>query len=151
MTRGWSASIHRSIRAGSGVGRTSAMTLPLVVVGWWIVVGAIVSTTLPTPAASAPKIGLSLLSGQTRHIKQPGMTSWPVPTDRAAFDEYNRGVQESDDAAIEAAFETYEWVQVADGQAVRIVQVDGEAIQVELLDGQNAGRQVWLKPRHLYP
>ena len=34
-------------------------------------------------------------------------------------------------------------------QAVRIVEVDGEANEVELLQGRNVGRRGWLKTRHL--
>jgi hypothetical protein len=84
-------------------------------------------------------------------IKQPGIPNWPIPVERAAFDTYYRGARESDETAIDAAFEMSEWIEVSDRQPVRIVQVDGEAVQVELVDGAFAGRRGWVKPRHLAP
>jgi hypothetical protein len=37
------------------------------------------------------------------------------------------------------------------GQLVRIVTVDGDAIQIELLEGLEAGHRAWLKARNLAP
>ena len=89
--------------------------------------------------------------GYEAHLKQPGMRSWPIPTSRLAFDAANRGFAESDEDAIEFAFAVAEWIEVADRNRVRILAVDGEAIHVEILDGPSAGRQGWVKPRHLGP
>jgi hypothetical protein len=90
-----------------------------------------------------------MVAGEVARLYQPGMPYWPIPVERQAFDEYQRGSRESDEGAIEHAFAAFEWFEVAHGQAVRVVEVEGEAVQVELLDGQNAGRRGWLKPRHL--
>jgi hypothetical protein len=38
---------------------------------------------------------------------------------------------------------------VSHGQAVSIVAVDAEAVQVELLEGPQRGRRAWVQPRHL--
>jgi hypothetical protein len=117
---------------------------------WLVIVGALV-LTVPAPGAAAPKGGAVLVPGWTARINQPGMPDWPIPVDRLAYDEYHRGFRESDDEAIDHAFAAFEWITVQDRQAVRIVEVDGEAVQVELLEGPNAGRRGWLKPRHLAP
>ena len=71
--------------------------------------------------------------------------------ERAPFDESQLGYRESDEAAIEQAFTACEWIRVSHYDAVRVVTVDGEAIQVEMLEGPHIGRQGWLQSRHLGP
>jgi hypothetical protein len=117
---------------------------------WLVIVGALV-LMMPAPGAAAPKGGGILVPGWTAHVNQPGMPDWPIPVDRRAYDEYHRGFRASDEEAIEHAFAASEWIKVRDRQAVRIVDVDGEAVQVELLEEPSAGRRGWLKPRHLAP
>jgi hypothetical protein len=43
------------------------------------------------------------------------------------------------------------WVSVSDGLALRIVQVEDEAVEVELLEGKNAGRHGWISSLDLDP
>jgi hypothetical protein len=133
----------RGVAAGVGVGLVSA-TCSLLILG-------LLALAMPAPSAAAQRGGALLVVGSTAHIVQPGMTDWPIPVDRRAFEENNRGYRESDDEAIDHAFAAFEWFNVRDGQAVRIAEVDGEAVQVELLEGASIGRHGWLKPRHLGP
>jgi hypothetical protein len=121
-----------------------------VVTGWLLVAGA-VALMLPPVATSAPKDGLIVEPGRTARIRQPGMPDWPIPVDRLAYEEYHRGYREADDDAMDHAFAAFEWIKVLDRQAVRIVEVDGDAVQIEVLEGPNIGRRGWLKPRHLGP
>ncbi len=121
-----------------------------VVTGWFLVAGA-VALMPPAPAAATSMAGFVAVPGLTARIHQPGIPGWPIPVDRAAYDAYERGFRESDDEAIEHAFAAFEWIEVAHRQAVKIVEVDGEAVRVELLEGRNVGRHGWLKPRHLGP
>ena len=121
------------------------MALTIVVVSWWLVLGAVVgSTILPESQASASKHDLLAVAGMTAHIKQPGLAHWPIPVSRLAFDTYARGVQESDEDAIESAFSMSAWIDAPHGQAVRILEVDGETVHVELIGGPYDGRQGWL-------
>ena len=131
----------RGVAAGVGVGMVSATC--------WLLILGLLALALPAPSAAAQRDGAILVIGSTAHIVQPGMTDWPIPVDRRAFEENNRGYRESDDEAIDHAFAAFEWIKVRHGQAVRIVEVDVEAVQVELLEGVSVGRQGWLKPRHL--
>jgi hypothetical protein len=133
----------RGVAAGIGVGMVSA-TCSLLILG-------LLALATPAPSAAAQRDAAVLVAGSTAHIVQPGMTDWPIPVDRRAYDEYNRGFQESDDEAIEHAFAAFEWITVSDGQAVRIIEVDGEAHRVEVLEGRDVGRRGWLKARHLGP
>ena len=126
---------------------TVAVGLSLwVVTGWLLVMGA-VGLTLPD-APATPTTGFVPLVGWTARIHQPGIPGWPIRVERRAYDEYYLGVQEVDDDHV---FTAFEWIAVEHHQAVRIIEIDGEAHHVELLDGQNVGRSGWLKTRHLGP
>jgi hypothetical protein len=123
----------------------------VVVVVWWLLVAGAVVSTLPAPARSAPTVGMSLAPGRTARIYLPGMPDLPIPVDRGAFDEAQRGFRESNEQLIDRAFSMSEWIKVARDQRVLILTVDGEAVQIELLDGTNSGRRGWLKPSNLAP
>ena len=121
------------------------------VVGWWLLIGGVTALTLPPPALSATPEPFAVMVGVTARINQPGLPTWPIPVERGAFEEAQRGFRESDEDAIEHAFSAFEWIQVAHGQAVTIVAVDGEAVQIKLLGWPNSGQTAWLKPRQLGP
>jgi hypothetical protein len=133
----------RGVAAVLGVGAAS--------VTCWLLILGLLALAVPTPSAAAPKIAAVLVTGSTAHIVQPGMPDWPIPVERLAYDEHARGYREGDEEAMSYAFAAFEWIKVRDGQAVRIVEVDGLAVQVELLEGPNGGRRGWLQPRHLAP
>jgi hypothetical protein len=125
--------------------------LVVAVVAWWLMLGAAMTLTLPEPAASAAPTRFAVAVGRAARFYQPSMPSWPIPVERVAFDDARRGFLESDEILIERAFATSEWLDASHGQAVTIVAVDGEAIQVELLEGPHRGRRAWVQPRHLGP
>ena len=76
---------------------------------------------------------------------------WAIPIDRDTFDDYAQAVWDDDGDALAEALSRPGWIAITDRQAVRIVDIDGAAVQVELLDGQHAGVQAWLKAHHLSP
>ncbi len=121
------------------------------VTGWLLVAGAVPWMLPDATATPTLTTGLMPLVGRTARIHQPGIPGWPIPVDRRAYDEYNRGFRESDDDAIGHAFAAFEWIAVEHHQAVRVIEIDGEAHHVELLEGRNVGRRGWLKARHLGP
>jgi hypothetical protein len=129
----------------------SSVQFAILVIGWWIALAGLVTLLLASPVVSAPRTAFQPVPSSRAHLKQPGMRSWPIPTSRLAFDAATRGFAESDEDAIEFAFTVSEWIEVTDRTGVRIVAVDGEAVQIEILDGPWAGRQGWVKPRHLGP
>jgi hypothetical protein len=120
------------------------------VVSWWLLIAAAVQAALPESAVT-PRSPFVVRAGQTARIVQPGIWAWAIPVHRLAYDEYERGVRESDEEAIDHAFTAFDWIRVSHGQLVWIAAVDGEAVQVELLEGRHAGRRGWLKTRHLGP
>lgn len=123
--------------------------LAVLVAAWWLSIAAIVVATLPDSAVSAPKVPVVIEPGRFARIEQPGMPTWPIPVDRAAFDELRRAYRESDEHAIERTTQATAWITVSHRQAVQVAAVDGDAVQVLLLEGEHAGHQGWLLARHL--
>ena len=123
--------------------------LAALVGAWWLLIAAAVVASLPAQVASAPRAPFVLEPGRTARIEQPGMPDWPIPVDRAAYDELRRAYRESDEEAIERASQATAWIVVLHGQAVEVVTVDGEAVQVLMLEGEYAGQRGWLLRRHI--
>src|SRR5687768_464484 len=109
------------------------------VTGWLLVAGA-VDVVMPALAGPTPTGRFVAVVGQTARIQQPGIPGWLIPVDRRAYDEYNRGYLEFDDELMDHAILAFEWIAVEHYQAVRILEIDGEAHHVELLEGRNVGR-----------
>jgi hypothetical protein len=127
------------------------MTFTALVVTWWLLIAGVIIQVAPSPAASSPSTLSSPTPGQRARIHQPGIPHWPIPVEREAFDQFSRGTRESDEDAIDRAFKISDWMPVEHGQAVVIIEVDGEAVHVELLEGPNVGHRGWLRPRNLRP
>jgi hypothetical protein len=98
---------------------------------------------MPEPTASARS------KGQIARIHQVGLRQLPIPASRAGFDAFQRGIRESDEDSIEDAFAVSEWIYVTPGQEVRIVTIDGDAVEIEVLDGPYAGRRAWLSTKNV--
>jgi hypothetical protein len=131
--------------------RRIGIGLSVVVAGWWLVLGAVIVTLVPPSVSSAPPGAFRPSVGQHAHATGIGRRPLPIPVTRAAFDEAQRGFAESDEAAIDDAFEAYEWIELAERTAVRIKQIEVDVAEVELLDGPFASRSGWVKARHLEP
>ena len=58
------------------------------------------------------------------------------------------GVEENDNG-VDDLFVTFEWIKVKHHQTVKIIEIDGEAHHIELLEDPNVGRRGWVKTRHL--
>jgi hypothetical protein len=143
-------SSRRSGRPGSArLIRRLPVLLLVVVATWWLLIAGIVAAAMPSRAASAPKVEYRVAPGQLANVYLPGLSWLPVPVDRQAFDEAERGFRESDEAAIDRAFDDYEWIRIGHGQWVRVVAVDDRAVLAELVEGAYAGRRAWVKARHL--
>jgi len=125
--------------------------LAVVVVAWWVLIAGAVLVTLPSPVSSAATGAPLLMPGHHARIAQRGIRDWPIPTSRLAYDRFQRGVAESDEAAVDDAFAMAEWVAVNHGDLVRVLAVDGEVVEIQLLEGGYAGHRAWLKQRQLTP
>ena len=145
------APLRKNGRVTSSRRRSAAFAFTALVVTWWLLIAGLIIQVVPTPAASSPGPLNGPAPGHRARIHQPGIPHWPIPVEREAFDEFQRGMRESDEDAIDRAFTVSEWLPVEHGQAVMVIEIDGEAVHVELLEGTHVGRQGWLKPRNLYP
>ena len=123
--------------------------LAVLVVAWWLLLAAVVVSTVPGSASSAPTVTMAITPGQVARINQPGLRSWPIPVERAAFDTLRRAYRETDEDAIERASTSTAWISLEHGQAVWVEIVDGDAAQVTVLEGKETGRQGWLLTRQL--
>ena len=123
----------------------AASGLACIVVVWWLLLGAVVLWLMPEPTASAEA------KGHIARIHQVGLRQLPIPSSRAGYDAFQRGVRESDEDSIEDAFKVSEWIYVTPGQEVRIVTIDGDAVEIEVLDGPYAGRRAWLDAKNVRP
>jgi hypothetical protein len=131
--------------------RWTAIGLSAIVAGWWLTIGAVVVILAPPSVASAPPGAFRPTVGQRAHAPGIGGRPLPIPVARVTFDEAQRGFAARDEDAIDGAFESYEWIELADQAAVRIVQIDGEAAEIEIPDGPFASYTGWVKVRHLGP
>jgi hypothetical protein len=123
----------------------AARALASIVVVWWLLLGVVVVRLMPEPTASAQS------KGHIARIHQVGLRQLPIPASRAGFDAFQRGIRESDEASIEDAFAISEWIYVTPGQEVRTVTIDGDAVEIEVLDGPYAGRRAWLDTKNVRP
>ena len=135
------------VRARVGAG---TVILGLAVAVWWLLIAGSIAGTLPAPVAVAQTPEF-VTPGSLVQVSAPPRVRWSIPVSRVEFDAYNVAFDMGDEAALEASLAATEWLPVADLEVVRVVQVDGVAVQVEILAGAFAGRRGWLKVRQLRP
>jgi hypothetical protein len=111
--------------------RLGTVRLAVIVAAWWALLVGALAIAFPLPTQPAAAGGFTPVPGADAHIRALGPPGWPIPGERALA--------------------AYAWVDVRDREAVRIVAVDAEAVQVELLEGRNAGRRGWLWAPHVGP
>ncbi len=127
----------------------SAASLALVLgvtLVWLVIFGAI---ALARTATARPAAGFAIEPGHLAHLNAPPLTEWTIPVGRMQFDAYQLALDADDEEALAKVTAVTEWITVTDQQVVLVLRVDGNAIQVELLDGTDVGRQGWLKRRQL--
>jgi hypothetical protein len=123
----------------------------LLVSAFWLMLAAIIVLIVPTPEQASRTSAFGSPIGHLVHIYVPSQILWKIPVDRDTYDDYYRAVWDDDGDAINEVLSRSGWIAVADRQAVRVVDVDGADVQVELQDGQSAGIRAWLKMQHLSP
>lgn len=115
--------------------RTAVGSLTAIALTWWLLLGSAVVLTMAERPGPVLQVRSDLVLNQMVMIHLPGLDWLPIPVERAAFEEAQGGFRDGDEDAIEHAFTAYEWIRVSHHQAVRVVTIDGEAIEIELLVG----------------
>jgi hypothetical protein len=126
-------------------------TLAIAVLGWWLLLGAAIAWLVSEPAVSATPTPFTGVPGQTARIHRPAVPAHPIAANRAGLDAFQRSIRENDEGLLEEAYMVSNWFAVGHGQMIRITAVDGDAIQIELLEGPYAGRPAWVATQDLGP
>ena len=150
-----------TIFAGGGAGGSgfaawccshrSTIWLGLGVLAWWSLTIGLVAALAPAPTRAAQVPPGALTPGGTASIHAPPRVVWPIPNERRTFDDYWVAFHEDDEGALTEVLSRPEWFIVANCQLARVVSADGEAVQVEILDGPATGQRGWLKMWQLRP
>src|SRR4051794_16647616 len=99
---------------------------------WLAIFGAIVLVG-PTPEQSVMPSPASYTVGRVAHIHGPPGTPLKIPLELGTFKDLYQALWDDNVFALNEVRSRPGWVQVLDGQTVRIVDVYDPGIQVELL------------------
>jgi hypothetical protein len=141
----------RSVRQGKGDFHCLQTRLTIMVVVWWLLLGGSIIWIMPGPIVTAePALGV-VMAGETVRIAQSGGTPLPAARDRASFNAMRLAIAARyEDGATESVAEV-ESVDVEAGQTARVLMVDGDAVLIELLDGDHIGELAWVRSGVLRP
>ena len=128
-------------------GATLALALGVTLV-WLAIFGAMLLTMA---AMAPPPAGLTIEPGHSAHLSARPLTEWQIPVGRMQFDAYQLALDADDELALAKVTAVAEWITVTDQQKVLVLVVDGDAVQIEVLDGADVGRRGWLRRRQLSP
>ena len=129
-------------------GRTT-LRLAMTVVAWWLLLGGVVAVAVPAPIGVGE--GPAAVPGRVGHIATPAGVEWLIAVDRGAYYEVDRPAPDRNADGTPAVHEQPGWLVVRNGQAVKVVDVDRAAVEVELLEEPNIGGQGWLHLTYLRP
>lgn len=120
-----------------------------VVVAWWLLlVGVIALSDLASMDGDETP---AVAPGQVGHVATPSGAAWLIPVDQATYYEVERPASDDNAGAPIDVPARPGWLPVVDGQAVRVIDVDRAAVQVELLEEPNVGGHGWLHLDYLRP
>ena len=106
----------------------------------------------PMAPQPTPRKGLGPSPGAVMRVtmESPGLRTY-VWADHRAMVEWDRAFANQDQSGMMQIVSRGQWIEVADGTSVRVVDVEGPALYLELLDGPNAGRRGWSSAIPLAP
>lgn len=141
------------VAASYRVMRPPSLTLCIVVMIWWLLIAMTIVILLPGQEAAVAQTAGVPMEGQAARIDL--RRTWPllIPVDRWAYDHdagYD-GFRSDDLDGITLPRAGSAWIKVWHDQLVRVVAVDGDAVQVEVLEGYYRGGLGWLAARQLGP
>jgi hypothetical protein len=116
---------------------------------WLVIVGVIV-LAVPAPGHAALPSS-SYADGQLAHLDGSQGTPLRIPLEVSTFKDLYQALWADNGLAINEVLSRAGWIHALDGQAVRIMDVYEDGVQVELLDGPSAGVQGWVMLHQLRP
>lgn len=143
---------QQSDRRGTQILRPGRIVLTILFVAWWLLVSWAVVWIMPEePALAAPTPNRIVSAGVAVRIAQPGRPPFPIARDRSAFDTMQSGAFALDESTITLGVVAFEWIKVEHGQKAYVIALDGDAAQIEMLEGEYAGARAWIQRGDLAP
>jgi hypothetical protein len=107
------------------------------------------STAVPTEAVQQP---IPAVIGSTGHLRTVGEYGYLVIfVDELGLSAWNRAYENRDQKGEAQVMSTFETLKVTSDTPVKVTNRRSDAIQVEMLSGQHAGRRGWTAPVNLIP
>ncbi len=95
---------------------------------------------------AAPVIATVPAAKPSATISAPPGNRWGILwVNKSAYDQFMHAYDERDDPTMLALVRRYEVLTVAPGTHVQVVRSEGSSTQVEVTDGQYAGRRGWIQ------
>jgi hypothetical protein len=141
----------RFVRQGKGDSHSLQMWLTIVVVVWWLLLGGSIIWIMPGPiVTAAPTLGV-VTAGETVRIAQSGGQPLPAARDRSSFNAMRLALAARYEGGATESGTEIESVDLEAGQTARALMVDGDAVLIELLDGDHIGELAWVRSGALRP
>lgn len=105
-------------------------------------------TALPFPTATT--IPLATM-GRTVRLVTDSQGRALIWVNRTGISAWDRAYNEHDERGMAQVLRLYETLWVPEGTWVQVVALDGDAVQVELSNGPQAGRRGWARTSALRP
>lgn len=133
------------------LGSVRAMLILLFVTWWALAAWAIVWIMPEGTASAAPTPNRIVSAGIAARITQPTRPPFPIARDRPGFDAMLSEAFVQDDSALTLSVVAFEWIKVEHGQTAYVIAIDGDAAQIEMLEGEYAGERAWIHRWALAP
>jgi hypothetical protein len=121
------------------------------VVIWWLLVFGIIAIMITTTEPVGEADAVSYTPGQDAHLFAGHLASWLIPIDHATFDDSQGRVLAGHEHIVADTLSRPGWIRVAEGQAIRVIVVVGDAVQIELLESPGTGDRGWIHTVYLRP
>jgi len=125
--------------------------LTVLVAAWWLVLGGAIIWIMPERVVTAAPTPSAVSVGAIVRIAQPGGSRVPIARDRDSFNAMRLAAAARYEEPSTEGIASFAWIAVEAGQAARVLMVDGDAVQIELLDGSHIGEQAWIRAGALVP
>jgi hypothetical protein len=116
----------------------------------WLAIFVAIVLAVPAPGQAAMPSSFYAV-GQLAHLHAPPGTPLRIPQELGTFKDLYQALWDDNGLAINEVLARPGWVHVVDGQAVRIMDVYEDGVQVELLDGPSVGALAWVMLHQLRP
>jgi len=115
----------------------------LVIVAIATLLSAACTLVAPQPSATLTESGGPSPGAVMRvTMESPGLRTY-LWREYSAMIKWDRAFANQDQSGVVQIIGRGQWIEVADGTSVRVVDVEERAVYLELLDGPNAGQRGW--------